>query len=232
MSFENYLRKQNRVYRQFQTAMKTVPTVHTSPLVAEPASGYIVAWLHDDALIDRLAQLNNQINKIVPVMRFDRHNAHTTITVFQLQPADGFQVDEQLLQSLTKACFEIESQLLQSVCIQFDRWLFKEDAVIAAGQPNDAFWQVGEALQNAGKQYRLELRLPWGAHITTARFLAKSTKVAALNDLLHQTQGLGQSRPQAVVVGHFTCDQAGLRLHPHGIRRVNNGTKINDSPPH
>jgi hypothetical protein len=220
MSIETYQTKQNRIYQQFQTAMDTLPTVQASPLAAKPASGYIVAWLHADALMERLAQLNAQINQIVPVMRFDSSNAHTTITVYQLQPADAFQVDEQILQSLTEACFDIDHCLLQSVCIQFDQWLFKEDAVIAAGQPNDAFWQVGEALQCAGKKHGLELRMPWGAHITAARYLTISNKVTELNALMRQTPGLGESWPQAIVVGHFTCGQAGLRLYPRAIRRI------------
>lgn len=220
MSIETYQARQNRIYRQFQTAMETLPTVQASPLVAEPAAGYIVAWLHADSLLAQLAQVNGQINEIVPVMRFDGHNAHTTITVYQLQPLNGFQLNEEILQSLTKACFEIDDSLLQAVRIQFDQWLFKEDAVIAAGQPNGAFWQVGEALQGAGKKQGLALRMPWGAHITTARYLADFDKVAKLNTLLRQTPVLGESRPQAVVVGHFTCSRAGLSLNRHAIRRI------------
>ncbi len=220
MSIDAYQARQNQIYRQFQTAMETLPAVLASPLVAEPAAGYIVAWLHTDSLMAQLAQVNGQINAIVPVMRFDGSNAHTTITVYQLQPADGFQLNEQTLQSLTTACFEIDDSLLQTVRIRFDQWLFKEDAVIAAGQPNDAFWQVGEALRNAGKKHNLDLRMPWGAHITAARYLADSDKVAELTTLLRQTSGLGESRPQAVVVGHFTCSQAGLSLNRHTIRRI------------
>jgi hypothetical protein len=220
MSIETYQTNQNRIYRQFQTAMETLPTVQVSPLVTKPASGYIIAWLHADAMMDRLAQLNAQINEIIPVMRFDGSNAHTTITVYQLQPANGFQLNEQTLQSLTAAFFEIDDSLLQAVRIQFSQWLFKEDAVIATGQANDAFWQVGKALQTVGKKHGLELRMPWGAHITAARYLADSDKVAELAALIDQTQGLGESLPQAVVIGHFTCDQAGLRLNPHAIRKI------------
>ncbi len=220
MTVQDYLARQNGIYQQFQNAMATLPSVYASPLVAEPASGYIIAWTYSDALTKQVAQLNRKINKFVSVMQYDNCNAHTTSTVYQLQPSSAFQVNNQTLHDLTKTLLELDAALLQSVLIQFNQWLFKEDAIIAAGQPNDAFWLVGEAIQSIGKRFGLDLRMPWGAHMTIARYLENSSNVAGLKDLINKTPVLGQCQPESIFVGHFSCGTSVFSLHKHTIRRI------------
>ncbi|MCP4423836.1 MAG: hypothetical protein GY803_05025 [Chloroflexi bacterium] len=216
-----YEANQNRIYENdFRAKAQSLSKVKTAPCVVEPTAGYIVAWLYPDSYMDKVSLFNGRINNIAPTIRFDKNNAHTTITVYQKQSAADFQPNEQILESLTVAGHSLDEQLLQTVRIDFKEWLFNQEAVIAAGQPNAAFWQAGEALQAAGKANDLNLRMPWGAHITTARYLTDSTNISELTTLTRQTPRLGESQPHAIVVGHFICGPRELRLAAHAIRRI------------
>jgi len=166
--------------------------------------------------------MNGRVLDIVPTIRFDRNNAHTTITVYQKQTliAETFQAEEQILHTLSTAVYCLDSQLLRAVQVDFQEWLFNKEAVIAAGQANAAFWVVGEALQAAGKIYGLNLRMPWGAHMTIARFLTSSSLVSDLLALTSQMPRLGLCQPHAVVVGHFVCGPSAFHLYPFAKREV------------
>jgi hypothetical protein len=216
-----YEANQERIYQDdFRATMTSLPMVQTSPCVSEPTAGYIVAWLYPESLNIQAAQFNTDLNAIVPTIHFDGRNIHTTITVHQKQLAAQFQPNEKTLQLLTIACENLESQVLRAVRIRFEEWLFNKDAAIAAGRPNAAFWQVGEALQAAGNARGLDLRMPWGGHITVARFLADSVKVTDLRELARGTTGLGESQPRAILVGHYLCGPSTFHLIPYAVREI------------
>jgi hypothetical protein len=110
--------------------------------------------------------------------------------------------------------------MLQEVRIEFQEWLFNAEAIIAAGQANKPFWEIGEQLQALGKTDGLQLRMPWGAHMTIARFLAVSNRVDDLKNLVSQTAVLGICQPQAIVIGHFTCGPKHFHLYSYTRREV------------
>ncbi len=212
---------QNRIYENdFRAKMNLLHRVQAASCVNEPSAGYLVAWLYSDALMEKVAEVNGRINQIVPTIRFGKGSAHTTITVYQKQPLASFKINRQTLTSLTEACNNLDTQLLQAVQIDFKEWLFNQEAFIAAGQPNDPFWQVGEALQAAGKARGLTLRMPWGAHMTVGRFLTPSGNVNDLNKLAQQTPTLRLCNPCAIVISHYKAGPSAFELHPYALHEI------------
>lgn len=217
----SYEANQNRIYQDdFRAAVHSLTEVQASPFVQEPTAGYIVAWLYPDTVMTAVAHFNGRIHEIVPAMRFGKDNAHTTITVYQRRPLSRLELNKQILLSLTAACNNLDRRLLRAVRIDFKEWLFNQEAVIAAGQPNDAFWQVGEELQKLGKAYGLKLRMPWGAHMTVARFLSTSDRVNDLIELTRQTPSLGQCQPRAIGVGHYECGPSTFHLSYFALKEI------------
>ena len=211
----SYAAKQNKIYEEhFRAVMPTLPRVETTKYVREPDAGYFAVWLYPESVMARAAAFNRQINDIVPVFRFDESNLHTTITVYKSQPQDTFKPDPSILESFTHICKSLDSELLQAVQIDFKEWLFNEGAIIAAGQGNGAFWQVGAEFGAAGAKVGHHWRMPWGAHMTVARFLESSNKTNRLLKLAKKTPGIGLCQPVAIIVGYFMCGPTNLRFTP------------------
>ena len=216
-----YAAKQNQIYENhFRAVMPSLPLVKTTKYVSEPDAGYFAVWLYPDSVMAKAANFNRQINEIVPVFRFDETNLHTTITVYQSQPQDTFNPNEDILHTLADICENLDSTLLQAVQVDFTEWLFNEKAVIAAGQANDAFWQVGEELQAAGAKDGHRWRMPWGAHLTVARFLKSSNKMNDLRTLVKQSKAPGLCQPKAIMIGHFKCGPSRLQFTPFAMRKI------------
>jgi hypothetical protein len=214
-NFSQYYAKQNTVYTEFRTAMRSISRVNTSPYVKEPMAGYLVAFQYNTQLMDALTTFLPQISACIPSKLCSHNSIHTTITVYQQQSFQRFRPDEKILKVLDTACQEIEPHVLRAVSITFHEWLFNREAVIVAGQPNDAFWEVGERVQRNGKRHGLDLRMPWGAHITVARYLRDSEKVNELASLVKKAPILEESKPATVWVGHYLPTKTGIELVPY-----------------
>ena len=200
--------------------MQTITNVRPDPSTGEPVAGYIVCWQYEETITQAVESLNIRIHEIIPSIPFNHATVHTTITVYQKQAKSAFQVNEQTLQALASAVSQLDTQVLQEVQIEFQEWLFNAEASIAAGQANKPFWEVGEQLQALCKTDGLQLRMPWGAHMTIARFLADSDRVDNLKNLVAQTAALGICQPQVIVVGYFTCGPTHFHLYPYTRREV------------
>ena len=211
--FQEYVLKQNKIYDEFRATMHSIQQLQIASCVKESTAGYIVAFRHSDTISQELERFSANVAELVPSLRFSRFDVHTTITVYQKQPLDTFKVDSKILNSLRSAFHKVDTSYLRSVRIDYQECLFNSEAVIIAGNPNDAFWQVGESLQKAGKQYGLDLRMPWGAHITVGRYMEGSGKIPELSELVaNRMPKLGVSIPVSVVVGHYECSKSGFRL--------------------
>jgi hypothetical protein len=217
----SYTVKQNQIYTEdFRAVMPSLPRLEATKYIREPDAGYFAVWRFSDALMAKAADFNRQINDIIPGFRFDETNLHTTITVYKSQPQDHFKPDNNILKTFATICKNLDSDLLRAVQIDFKEWLFNEGAVIAAGQGNEAFWQIGAEFQAAGARLGHHWRMPWGAHMTVSRFLSDSNKTGDLLTLIKQVPAIGLCQPKAVIVGHFKCGPSNLYLTPIYRREI------------
>ena len=88
--FQEYSEKQNQIYDKFRVAMHSIQQLQMTPCVKQPTSGYIVAFRHSDKISQKLEQFSANVADLVPSLRYNRLDVHTTITVYQKQPLDTF----------------------------------------------------------------------------------------------------------------------------------------------
>jgi hypothetical protein len=216
-NFLQYRMRQDAVYAEFKTNMCSLTQLHTSPYVGEPKGGYLIAFRHNNQFMDRVTTFSSKISACIPSLRYTHSNLHTTITVYQHQPLQHFQPDRNILDTLHSTCQRIDQDALYAVSITFQEWLFNREAVIVAGQPNDAFWAVAESVQEQGKYANMDLRMPWGAHVTVARYMKDSEAVKELTSVVDMAPALGESRPTSIWVGYHRTTSDGVDFVPHSI---------------
>jgi hypothetical protein len=214
MSYEPEVSKQNSVYADFRAWTDSLTELVADPCIASSRAGYIVAFRHNVEVMEPFSRFTASLRRSIPTVPYDASNGHTTITVHEKRPLAGFQPDPATLAALCRAVRQIDRQLCRQVRIDFQDWYLGPESVIVAGLPNDAFWEVGRQLRAAGLEYGLNLRMPWGAHMTAARFTkdCDADTVAILRRELRNAPVLGISAPIAIEVGCYTSGIEGFAL--------------------
>jgi hypothetical protein len=90
--------------------------------------------------------------------------------------------------------------------------------VSVSGYPtSDHFWEVAGQLQCLGARVGLDLRLPWAAHMTAARFTVAQVgeDVTRIRRLVAEGPELGESRPVGITIGWYECSGSGFTFHTH-----------------
>ena len=215
MNFQRLVAKQDVVYAEFEAATNNLNEFRVDPCIPNPSAGYIVALRYSDAILQRFSQFTASLHHIVPALPFDAENGHTTITVYEKQALASFEPNPSTLEALCRTVAQIDRQMWQQVKVDFQHWYFNAETIIVAGLPNDWFWEVVQQVQATGLQQGLDLRLPWGAHMTAGRFTQRcgANTVESLRQRLLSAPILGISVPTALHVGYYTSSEAGFNLH-------------------
>lgn len=214
---DDYTAKQNAIYTALRNTATIGHELHPSACVHHPTAGYIIAFRHPEPIMQRFTATAKAIQQIVPSMPYAHENGHTTLTVYQRGSADAFVPDVAVLEHLCAVAASLSRSLWAAVQMTFQDWLLDTDTVLVAGQPNQAFWEVGKHIQMAGARRNLDLRMPWGAHMTAARFLtgADQHTQLRLRAFLAEAPALGTSTPPAIEVGYYRCGSATFTLHSY-----------------
>lgn len=214
---DSYTAKQNAIYTALRDAAAAGHDLCTSACVHHPAAGYIIAFRHPEPIMRRFTDTAKAIQQIVPAMPYSHDNGHTTLTVYQRGSADVFVPDAVILEHLCAVIASLSLSMWAAIRITFQDWLLDTDTVLVAGQANRVFWEVGQHIQTAGARRNLDLRMPWGAHMTAARFLAGADQHTQmrLRLFLAEAPTLGISAPNAIEVGHYRCGPTTFTLHPY-----------------
>src|SRR3989344_4942410 len=129
--------------------------------------------------------------------------------------SDDFKVDKEILEKLGRAANSIKNQpspVIEYSSADYPNWLYNQNSVIIPGIPDGQFLGLTKMVVDGAKQEGMELRLPWGAHITTNRFTQK-TSPNELKDffkLMNKAPRLGTSFPIFIDVGYFNFSPAGF----------------------
>jgi len=106
---------------------------------------------------------------------------------------------------------------LQRPSIGYSEWLYNKGAVIVAGQPDKAFLESAKSIQEQARLSNTELRLPWGAQITAARFTENrpNERLGGFFDIMRSAPEIGSSTPTAIDVGYLTFFNDGVHFETH-----------------
>ncbi len=207
--------RMEREYERISREGQSLSFLRPRPFVSDPVAGYLVAFRHRPEVTGPFSAFTRRLAQAAPCLRYDEGNAHTTLAVCGEAPLSQFRPDEDVLARLRRAVAGIDPEVRRGVAIDFREWALTADAVLVLGRPTtDLFWQAAEQLRRAGVREGLELRVPWAAHMTAARFTEarEGEVVRGVRELLRQGPALGRSRP-AVEVAWYECGGAGFRLH-------------------
>ncbi len=210
MDFAAFLEKQESIYNKFRDTSK----INAEGVKASVPNqgGYLIAFRHPEKITDALGEFSHQVSRITPAIVYNESNGHTTLSDYQLQ--EGFTPDNQTLDKLSRIV-HANLRSMEKVKIDYNVWLVNQSSVIAAGLPNEAFLDAAKKIVGHASKNDVELRLPWGAHITTSRFSEAQKDVADLLAYVRTGKPLGTSSPEYIDVGHFTFSPQGFELHTH-----------------
>ncbi len=213
-----FLEKEQEVYDRFANTDAILKN-GIVPAVKPKQNGYLVIFRHDDSIAERVERLSEKVNKITPVMVYHTPHVHTTITDYDLTDGE-FVPNEDILKNMSRAVHEIKNDIVAPEIFYFN-WLTNPNTVIAAGRPDEAFVDavqkyVASAIKNGLKpqsdDFKSGIRMPWGAHITTARYMNKldpvkdKEKIAELIHTVRYNPMLSFSKTNAIDVGYFTLE--------------------------
>jgi hypothetical protein len=208
--YDDYIQKQLEIYlRAFRGAENTVLAPHK--LVVQGVRGYLIAWKYPYRLSNIFATFGQNISRIVPAICYGSDQLHTTVTDYLVTPST--EIDSDILEQLCQVVNLSEHKIRSSRNI-FSRWVFGKDTVIIPAFADDFFIESAFVIQTAGKEIGLDLRLPWGSHITVARFTEKvvdQEKIRQLQELLSFSPA-GEFILNTLIVGSFELTQNSFRL--------------------
>jgi len=201
MEFQAFIEKQDGIYSRFRDTSK-VEQEGIVPNVPQLQGGYLIAYRHPRKIADALGEFSEKVSKIVPSLTYDAQNAHTTISDYQV--GEDFSLDSSVLQNLSGAV-SVNLPFLKRPNIDYQEWLLNQNTGLAGGIPNLSFLENAERIIKLADEREIQLRLPWGVHITTNRFLENRSpeEIAELINLFKTSKPLGVSKPDTIDVAYF-----------------------------
>lgn len=213
MNYLDFITKQNRIYGEFRDTSK-VMTEGIAPKIFENEGGYIIGYRHHENIVDGVEEFSEKVSKIAPSIKYHKDNLHTTFATYKV--SNNFQIDKYVLEKLSNI-INSNISLIKEVEIDYSEWLIDQTTGIVGGMPNKEFFENGEIIVEAARKEDIELKLPWGAHITTNRFLETIPKeqLVELISLFKNSKPLGISKPKYIDVGYFNTTPKEFRFNVH-----------------
>lgn len=211
MTFSDFIERQEGIYEEFRDTSK-IESEGIVPKISDNQGGYIIAYRHSNDVVEGISKFSEKINRIVPSIKYNEDNIHTTLATFQV--SDNFTFDSTVLENITNIVYA-NLPLTKDVRIEYYEWLVNQDSGIVCGNPNNAFYENVKKIAEYAMSRGIQLKLPWGAHITVSRFLEKASnqQIIELLELFKGKASLGISTPHHVDVGYYFLTQKEFKFN-------------------
>lgn len=210
MEFQEFLEKQKGIYSKFRDTSK-LKSEGTSPSIPNYQGGCLIGFRHPKDTAVKVEKFSQNVDGAIGSLVYRTENVHTTIS--DMNVSEDFRVNRTTLDNLANLISESKEKI-QVPTIDYGEWLANQNTVIAGGIPNEAFLNTSQYLVEEANRRGINLRLPWGAHITSGRFKEQTKSVDKLLTLL-SSQPLGKSTPFAIDVGYFDFSPEGFEYKTH-----------------
>lgn len=203
MTKEEFINKQKRIYKEIQTDANHLSKL--TPIAFHNQGGYIVALRHSDDVVEAIEKFNDRIEKMIPIMKYDRTNLHTTMATFQVQ--DHFEPDENMLDRMLDV-LKGRSLTCEPMEIGYREYLLDRSAIILAGEFCEGFYVNSTNLISALQDDGFQFKYPWGTHITACRFKEKGSleQIREIQAVIAESQINLTSVPKQIDVGYYRND--------------------------
>ncbi|MCK5023467.1 MAG: hypothetical protein KAS04_04815 [Candidatus Aenigmarchaeota archaeon] len=166
---------QEGIYKKFSGKMNEAikEGLLPDPVLLGRKGGYIIALSPHKDVVSALSVLSQKIRKIVPnAVVYGRDQIHTTFSDHMNE--DGFDPKNdfkhrQKLNALNGVVKKVFSNRSAGACC-YEGCVFDRTTLIVKGIPSKEFVTAAEAVVKEAEKNNIELRMPWGAHITLVRF--------------------------------------------------------------
>jgi hypothetical protein len=211
MGFTDFLSRQEKIYAEFRDTSKIL-SEGLIPQISDNKGGYIITLRHSENIVTGVEKFTEKISRVTSSIKYDENNLHTTLATYQV--VDDFQPMKETLEKLVKIVYD-NFLIMKKIEVQYSEWFMNQDSGIAGGIPNMAFYENVRRIIESAQKYGINLKCPWGAHITVNRFLEKVTHVQALEllDIFKNSEPLGISRPIYIDVGYFNLTPKSFNIN-------------------
>jgi hypothetical protein len=214
-----YVTKATKIYEGMNHASSAfVKGITPMEALWNQHGGIFIAARHPASITDKVAEVSENVAKIVPAWTYDGSNAHTSLPTTKQH--FGFVRDEEA----EKAVIFALPRDIGTLEIDYFGIRVTPDAVLLAGTANEPFLAVGKTIEHAvnnsvaainrrredAKQVPYVFGTPFGPHITMDRFLEKRSpeELKELEAYVKSVPAFGRSRITSVDVGYWITDQA------------------------
>lgn len=207
MDYKEFLNKQKGIYEKFENSPIRENGTNPSDIVTNGLRAYIIAFRHEESVNEKISKFSERIRKEIPVVRYASRDIHTTVSDYGQKIPKEFHLEESVLEKLSESVCSIGN--LTSPTINYDKWIYNENTIIVAGVPCIKFYDLSERIIQNSKDKGIELRMPWGAHITATRFKEKLNPFELKNffKLMKESPHIGESKPKFIDIGWYGLDK-------------------------
>lgn len=180
-----------------------------APNIPNNQGAYIIAFRHSKKITKEIEHFSRTLAVNFPSIIYDESNIHTTISTYGL--TDNFTCDSALISILTESVKDTYKNL-ETPLVQYTGWLLNQNTGIATGTPNIGFINnISSIIENAKKK-GIDLKMPWGSHITVSRFncTPPTNDITNLLSYFSNAQPLGLSKLESIDVGYFNLSSKGF----------------------
>lgn len=211
LELTSFLAGQNEVYSEFRKLAGAARKkgIEQDANLSEKFGGFFVVLRHSPDVARHAEEFSRRIASVVPAVIYGKEHAHTTLARYCYSP--GFRSNPDLeenriiLEKMSDAVRDALPRIRRSpLFIDYTEFLYTPSVAIAAGNPNEGFVRLFNAISAACEARGIEIQPPWGSHITLSRFEAtiSAKNLEDFFDFFEMIRPLGRSVPVAVSVGY------------------------------
>jgi hypothetical protein len=224
-NWNDWEKTQQSIYEKCSAGQQTACTdgLCVDPTIQNKVGGYLVILTPALSIRMMLARIASEISAYVPgTLTYTTEQLHTTISDYLVTPhykPGGTDDRDHILEQLHTAIDWWISDW-RPTCMYHAGVTFNQTTVIAQGYANkDFFTGAHHLVQDASRRLHSQLRMPWGSHITMARFgTVQSAQDARrvqeiCTDYNAVLKGFDAYHPcVSIAVGYFTITQEQFNL--------------------
>ena len=218
-----FIEKQERIYGEIAAKRAEVLVHGIRPEVhyRNRRGAFSIALLHSSHVAETFSSVSRMIATCVPAVVYPPCNIHTTLYIarmpapFLYNPHDS--EHQTILRTLVQATGASFAERKPRVCcIEYSRYFLTQEAVLAPGEPDNAFVEMVDLLSVNCEKLGVVGNPAWGAHATVSRFTAQkpASDLGALLKLLERSPVVGTSVCTKIAVGYSLWGPSPECPHP------------------
>lgn len=213
--YETWLASMHTIYQKFESQMElaTKNGMLPDPFVIDRKGGYFIFRRPDPRVATHVAKIGQMINTIAPSVAMYReislHHTYTDYKVMSHCVPSTSADHKQTLEMFDELVRKVVKRAKNPVST-YDRVLFGLNAFILTGKTDQSLYDDACFIQEEAKKIDVDLRLPWGTHVTFGRTIDVLTKEQGvlLKDLCtrNDLSLIGEFPFVSVEAGWYTID--------------------------